>query len=288
MKEKKIGILGTGLMGYPIAERLISKGYRVGVYNRTKKKAEGLVKVGAEFLEPEKLAAFSDFLIVILSDYTAISETLLSVSGSALKGTTVIQMSTVAVEESIKASEFVNGNGGNYVEAPVLGSIPQIKEGKLITMVGGDKSDFEKVTPLLEELSEKIVFVGKVGKAAALKLALNQLIASLTAAFSASLGLVRENNVSVDLFMDILRSSALYAPTFDKKLNRMLDGNFENPNFPLKHLLKDINLILNENEKAGIKSEALEGVKQIVERGLNMGFDEKDYSSLYNAVHLKK
>ncbi len=288
MKEEKIGLFGTGLMGYPMAERLFKLGYDVSVYNRTFAKTEGLQKSGIKAYEqPKDLIVNSDYLISILSDFTAIKQTLLSESENLFKGKTLIQMSTISVEESLEVFKKVKENGGRFLEAPVLGSIPQVKEGTLIIMCGGDEKLFEEIKPLLGILGEKVFYAGSVGKASALKLSLNQLIASLTAAFSTSLGLVREHGVDVNLFMDILRDSALYAPTFDKKLNRMLERNFDNPNFPLKHLLKDVKLILNETEKAGIKNDIVDSVKKIVERGLAMGLDNKDYSSLYNAVHLR-
>ncbi len=285
MQKVKIGVLGTGLMGAPIAERFLKFGYETFVYNRTFEKAKRLEAVGAKaFEKPVEVIRKADYLIVMLSDFNAIRATLLNGSEVELKGKTLIQMSTIAVRESRELGEIVKANGGRYLEAPVLGSIPQIKEGKLIIMAAGSQELFEEVKPLLQVVGEKLTFVGETGKAAAMKLALNQLIASLTAAFSTSLGLVRKYGINVDLFMDVLRESALYSPTFDKKLPRMLKRNFENPNFPLKHLLKDVNLILDECNETGVKTDILEGVKKIVERGLQMGLDEKDYSSLYMAV----
>ncbi len=289
MKEKKIGFFGTGLMGYPMAERLFRLGYNIEVYNRTYEKTGGLQKLGIKaHSNPAELISEAEIIISMLADFNAIRQTLLNENAKLFNGKTLLQMSTVGVKENIEIEKTVRENGGRFLEAPVLGSIPQVKEGTLIIMTGGEKELHEELKPLLDDLGEKVVYAGGTGKAAAMKLSLNQLIASLTAAFSTSLGLVREHGVDVDLFMDILRNSALYAPTFDKKLNRMLERNFENPNFPLKHLLKDVNLILNETGQAGIKSEVVQSVKEIVQRGLAMGLDEEDYSSLYNAVHIPK
>ena len=103
-----------------------------------------------------------------------------------------------------------------------------------------------------------------------------------------SLGYLRERNVDVDKFMDILRGSALYAPTFDKKLSNYLDRDFENPNFPLKHLLKDVRLMISQFEQEGINTLPLEGVETIVQKGLEEKLSDKDYSSLYNVVHPPK
>lgn len=84
--------------------------------------------------------------------------------------------------------------------------------------------------------------------------------------------------------MQILRESALYAPTFDKKLPQMLDGNYANPNFPTKHLLKDADLFLSEAESVGLNVSSLEGVRQILQKALEMGLSDADYSSLFSAI----
>ena len=116
----------------------------------------------------------------------------------------------------------------------------------------------------------------------ALKLALNQLIAGLTNSFALSLAFAQQQNVPLDAFMGILRKSALYAPTFDKKLDRMLDGNFANPNFPVKHLLKDVRLFLKE--AGALDTGALAGSEKTLEGAIWMGLAEMDYSALFAAV----
>jgi 3-hydroxyisobutyrate dehydrogenase len=128
------------------------------------------------------------------------------------------------------------------------------------------------------------MLIGEVGTAAALKLALNQLIASLTTAFALSLAFLSQQGVDLEKFMTILRQSALYAPTFDKKLTRMLEENYANPNFPTKHLLKDVNLFLEESEKLDLTTFPLTGVQHLLEKALAMGLAEEDYSALYEAL----
>jgi 3-hydroxyisobutyrate dehydrogenase len=99
-----------------------------------------------------------------------------------------------------------------------------------------------------------------------------------------SLAFLSQQGVDLEKFMTILRQSALYAPTFDKKLTRMLDKNYANPNFPTKHLLKDVNLFLEESEKLDLTTFPLTGVQHLLEKALEMGFAEDDYSALYEAL----
>ncbi len=283
----KVAFLGTGLMGRPMAERLLQAGYRLHVYNRTPEKALPLEEKGARLWPlPEQAVREAEMIVLMLSDFAAIEAVLLREELlKQLAGKTVIQMGTILPEESRRLQEIVLERGGNYLEAPVLGSIPQAKSGELIVMVGGDEALFQRWRKLLACFGSEVHLVGEVGKAATLKLALNQLIASLTAAFSLSLGMVLRSGVEVELFMSILRNSALYAPTFDKKLPRMLKRDFDRPNFPTKHLFKDVKLVEETARRLGLETAGVEGVRHIIEKALQMGWSETDYSSLYNAVN---
>ena len=151
-------------------------------------------------------------------------------------------------------------------------------------MVGSTPEQFEQWSPILRQLGMPR-YVGEVGSAAALKLALNQLIAALTTAFSLSLGFVQRQNVPIDTFMQVLRQSALYAPTFDKKLQRMIDRDFANPNFPTRHLLKDANLFLQEARNLGLQVDSLAGIQHIIEIACTEGLADADYSALFAAVN---
>jgi 3-hydroxyisobutyrate dehydrogenase len=257
-----IAFLGTGLMGLPMAENLIKSGNKLTVYNRTISKTEPLADLGAEVCETAAEAiAKNDVIISMLTDYSAFVESVLKNKENDLTGKQIIQMSTISPKQSKDLFTKINERGGEYLEAPVLGSIQQVKDKSLFILAGGEKILFEKFRPLFAELGDKIYLVGDVGSAAALKLALNQLIASLTSAFSMSFAYLKNNSGNTELFMKILRGSALYAPTFDKKLSNIENRNYSSPNFPLKHLLKDVNLILDGFNESGVNTEPLIGVQ---------------------------
>lgn len=286
--SKKIGLIGTGLMGTPIAERLLEHldpSDSLTVYNRTPEKLSALQQQGAAVATsvPELLAC--EAVILMLSDAAAIRAVLFSDAAKPyLSKRTVIQMGTIAPSESRQLCREIQALGGDYLEAPVLGSIPEARAGKLLVMVGAQPAQFETWLPLLQCLGASPVLIGEVGTAAALKLSLNQLIGSLTTAFALSLGFVQQQGVPVEAFMQILRQSALYAPTFDKKLARMLDQNYANPNFPTKHLLKDTKLFLDEATAARLQVDSLAGVRQILEMACSLGLAEADYSALFAAI----
>jgi 3-hydroxyisobutyrate dehydrogenase len=280
------GFLGTGLMGLPMAKRLLAAGHALTVYNRTRTRAEPLATDGATIADsPAAVLAAAECVVVMVSDGAVVQDLLLSAPARAkLAGRTIIQMSTIAPQESQQLAQEVAAAGGEYLESPVLGSVPQATDGQLILMVGSTPAQFAQWEGMLKHFGPEPLLVGPVGKAAALKLAMNQLIGSLTVAFGMSLGLVQQHGIDVELFMQILRQSALYAPTFDKKLPRMLDGNYADPNFPAKHLLKDARLFLAEAEGQHLNTTSIQALCRILEATLDAGLAEQDYAALYAAL----
>ncbi|MCB1318169.1 MAG: NAD(P)-dependent oxidoreductase [Leptospiraceae bacterium] len=282
----RIAFLGTGLLGLPMAGRLLEENFELNVYNRTQSKTATLAAAGARiFAEPARACADADVIILMLADRAAIDAVLFTGNPPCpLAGRSVIQMGTISPEESRDLSIRVAEAGGHYLEAPVLGSIPQAIHRQLMVLAGGDRSLFDNLLSVLRAFDPEPRYIGPVGQAAALKLALNQLIATLTTAFTFSLALVQKSDVSVDQFMDIVRQSALYAPTFDKKLEAYLNRSFDNPNFPLKHLLKDTRLMEAAGANAGLQTEHLQGIIHLLEKGMAAGHGDLDYSALYLAM----
>jgi 3-hydroxyisobutyrate dehydrogenase len=282
----RVAFVGTGLMGHPMAERVLAAGHDLIAFNRTREKAEPLARKGARIAGSAREAIEAGECTVFMVRDGSVVRELLSDEGfiPSLGGRTVIQMSTIGAAESLRLMEDVRGAAGDYLEAPVLGSVPQAEEGKLLVMVGGSSEQLERWGDLLRCFGPDPRLVGPVGQAATLKLAMNQLIASLSAAFSLSLGMVRRKGVEVDLFMDILRKSAFYAPTFDRKLPQMLARDFSNANFPTALLLKDLDLARAEADGLGLDTAALDGVRAIVKETVEDGKGREDYAALYATI----
>ena len=272
-------------MGAPMALQLHRSGFEVLAWNRTQQKLLPLKEVGIQTADsaPEVIAS-TDLTITMLSDADAIRSALF-VDPTVLSGCTILQMGTIAPAESRELCTKVKEAGGDYLEAPVLGSIPQVKSSSLILMVGGTPEQFDRWLPILTCFGPSPELMGPVGTAATAKLAMNQLIGSLTAAFSMSLGLAQKEGLDIEKFMSIMRESALYAPTFDKKLTRMRDHNFSDPNFPTKHLLKDMNLFVQAAKDGGIDATVAAGVSQLAENAIDQGLADEDYSAIYSVIN---
>lgn len=282
----RVAVLGTGLMGGPMAEGLIRHGHTVSVWNRSSEKTARLKSIGAKVADnPATAISDSDCTILMLADANAITETLLSQQTAGnITGRTIVQMGTISPTQSKEIQKSVVARGGEYLEAPVLGSIPEAQKSSLIVMVGAEPEQFERWQLLLHAFGPCPILIGPVGHAAAVKLAMNQLIASMTASFSLSLGLVQSVGVDTERFMSVLRDSALYAPTYDKKLQRMLERDYEKPNFPVKHLKKDVSLFLTEASSAGLATQFLIGLEDILIAAVRCSLADKDYSALFDIV----
>jgi 3-hydroxyisobutyrate dehydrogenase len=282
----KVAFLGTGLMGLPMAQRLLAADIELIAYNRTPEKLEPLRKAGAQIVtKPREAIRSADCIVLMLSNAAAIYHVLLTdTSSHTLSGRSIIQMGTINPLESQEIRDTVVAAGGEYIEAPVLGSIPEAQTGNLIVMVGGEEEQYQRHLKLLQNFGKDPVYIGAVGSASNLTLALNQLIASLTTSFALSLAFIQLQGIDVDLFMQVLRQSKLYAPTFDQNLRRMLDGNYTNANLPTKQLIKEIDLFISEAKSLGLNLNSIEGVRQILHATMKMSYPEDDYSSVFPAI----
>lgn len=282
-----VAFLGTGLMGYPMARRLAASGLPLVAWNRHLAKAQGLVAEGAKLAEsPSQAIANAKLVVLMLADARAVEETLFSSSPPPLAGKVVLQMGTIAPWESAALAEKVVTLGGDYLEAPVLGSVPQAEKGQLTVMVGGPEPIFQQWAQFLAHFGTP-TYVGEVGKASTLKLALNNLIAAQAAAFATSLAMVQKGNVNPELFLEILRKSAFYAPSFDRKLPAMLAPEKASVNFPARHMLKDVRLIRAVAEQLGIDATGVGSLETLYEKTLEMGLGDADYAAVAAAIRGK-
>ncbi len=281
-----VALLGTGLLGQAVAERLQFTGHNLTAYNRSHDKTRSLQQRGIRIAATAGEAmSDSEVALLLLADATAIRSVLFNpATTGAIKGRAVIQMGTIGPTESRVLQGEIERFGGRYLEAPVLGSIAEAHAGTLLIMVGATPEQYAEFVPLLRSLGSEVQLIGPAGKAAGLKLALNQLIAAEMAAFALSLGLVRREGIAVESFMGILRKSALYAPMFDKKLARLSERKYENPNFPTRHLLKDVELIINAAEAAHLATGGLQGIRSLLTKTIAKGLGSVDYSAIYEGI----
>jgi 3-hydroxyisobutyrate dehydrogenase len=184
-----IALLGTGLMGQALVEHLLAEGQSVTVYNRTAEKVVELQQNGALVTDTAQEALLNnDICILMLSDAGAIHAVLDSIDKEAFKDKLIIQMGTIAPNESRSLQHYISERQGRYLECPVLGSLPEARSGTLILMAGGSAEDYNAASPLLQFMGKDPRHIGEIGQGATVKLAMNQLIAGLKLCFKSSLG----------------------------------------------------------------------------------------------------
>jgi len=208
----KIGVCGTGRMGSAIAQRLMSVGHEVGVWNRNSAKTKPLIDAGAKlFASPAELVEGCDVVIVMLLNDAAMEAVYRGPNGilkSTLNGKFVIDMSTVRPDTMQTIGAAVLQQGAAFVECPVGGSTGPAKEGKLFGLVGGTKADVTRAMPILEQMCRRIEHVGELGSGSMMKLAVNLPLLVYWQALGEALTICKPLNLPADRLIDILSDTA--------------------------------------------------------------------------------
>jgi 3-hydroxyisobutyrate dehydrogenase len=208
----KIGVCGTGRMGSAIAQRLMSVGHEVGVWNRNSAKTKPLIDAGAKlFASPAELVEGCDVVIVMLLNDAAMEAVYRGPNGilkSTLTGKFVIDMSTVRPDTMQTIGAAVLQQGAAFVECPVGGSTGPAKEGKLFGLVGGTKADVTGAMPILEQMCRRIEHVGELGSGSMMKLAVNLPLLVYWQALGEALTICKPLNLPADRLIDILSDTA--------------------------------------------------------------------------------
>lgn len=282
-----IALIGLGKMGAAMARRLIEAGLQIAVFNRTRERTAPLAELGAKVEDSAADAiAAAPATVLMLPDAGAIREVLFPASGRRpdFAGRAIIQMGTIGPEQSLELQRDVEAAGGAYLEAPVLGGPPDAEKGRLHVLVGSTPQQFERWRPVFSALAAAPRHVGPVGRAAAFKLALNQILGAEVLAFAFSLALVRRSGIDVDQFMEVLRMTTLYAPQFEKKLDKMENREFWPASFTARHLDKDLRLALAEGRRLGLQTASVEGLAGLVDKVIEQGSPDADYSVVYAVI----
>ena len=279
-----IGIIGTGLMGSAIAERLIERGFTVFVHNRTKQRSDSLVrKGGIRIGNPLELGKKCNYVIISVTDGNAVKEILFGNNGLIYSNNnqlSIIDTSTVLPEDSIYCANFMKRKGYAMIQAPIMGGPDATRKGDVISIVSGDKKIMEKCRRILTNFSKKIFYAGHHdGAANYLKLGLNLNIALIAISLSESIIFIKKSKTDPAVFLDILNSTYFKTGLSEVKGPKMIRNNFE-PKFFLKNMLKDVQL-LNECAKRNNASLSFSSLaEQFFRMAVNRGYSELDYTAI--------
>ena len=211
-----LGFVGLGVMGSEMVVRLLDKGHTVTGYNRTRSKAERLVKKGMKWADsPRAVCAAADVTFSMVTNEKALGAVMDGADGilSALtSGKFLIDMSTVSPGYSRALVAKVRDKGADLIDAPVSGSVITLQEGKLSVMVGGRKETFDRLKPILDDLGPKVTYVGDSGLALSMKIATNLSLAVQMMAFCEGVLLAEKSGIKREVAVDVLINSAIASP----------------------------------------------------------------------------
>lgn len=284
---KTVTFFGFGAMGLAIARRLLSRQYQLNVWNRSAEKLISLAESGAIVkASPAEAIRSSDTIVSVLPDLSALQEVLFDKDWAhALHGRCIIHFGSVNPSRSQAIMDAFHAHQASYVEVAALGSVDDVAAGNLQLLIGASEEDYTKVQPILSDLSDQVRYIGEVGDAVAMKLAMQQMTATVFCAFAASLSLVREQGLSVDLFMEFLRRSPLYSPIFDQKLPRLLSRDYSQSSLPAKHLERELKLFLEEAEELGFNSHHVESIRDLIGFCVARGMHDMDFTAVYDVIN---
>lgn len=284
----KIGIAGLGRMGTAIAERLLEVGRDVVVWNRTPEKLAPVVAAGAEQAsDPAELAKKADVIITILTDADAIDMVYRGPRGllsAGLANKLVIDMSTVQPETEIRLADDVRKAGAAFVECPVGGTTGPARAGKLIGLIGGEKQDIARASPILEQLCRRLDHVGPIGAGASMKLAINLPLLVFYQALGEAYSLCRHIGLDPSAMMDIFADSSGGANVLkvrSRAIAQALTGEeFIAPSFDIDSIRKDLRTMLAEAKMRGIQLPLVERTLAIYDEASRSGWGQRDGSSI--------
>ena len=241
---KKIGFIGTGIMGSAMAGHLMDAGFEVSVYNRTKSKAQSLIDRGARWCETAgECAKNQDVVITIVGYPKDVEEVYLAEGGitdSAKSGAYLIDMTTSSPVVAEKIYNAAKSKNLNAVDAPVTGGDTGAKNATLTIFVGGDEESFDALKPVFEVLGKNIVYEGKAGAGQKTKIANQIALAGALAGASEAFAYAKAAGLDVEkVYAAIYKGSASSIQMTDILSRGLLNGNF-NPGFMVKHLAKDL------------------------------------------------
>ena len=279
--QAKVAVLGTGLMGAPMARNLLQGGFAVTAWNRTVSKAEALTGHGAEVAEtPVAAVADADFVISMLSDGVAACAMVEACSGAMKPGAIWLDMSSTKPEEARTQSAHLATLGLQHLDAPVSGGTKGAEEGTLAIMVGGERADFDRALAVFNAMGRPVL-VGPSGSGQLAKLANQGIVGVTIGAVAEAMLLLQRGGADPAAVRDALRGGFADSTILQQHGERMTSGNFV-PGGLSKFQLKDLNNVMAEAEGLGISLPMTEGVRDRFKHFVEaMDGADKDHSGLY-------
>ncbi len=279
----KLGFLGLGIMGYPMARNLLRAGHEVAIWSHTAPKAAKLAgeEKGLAVGTPREVAAFAECTFLCVGD-TAMSEHVILGPDGVIEGVSsgkvVVDASTVSPQSSRAVSQALAAKGAHFLDAPCTGSKPGAEGGTLTFMIGGDPAVYEKVKPFFEPMGKQLYYCGGPGMGLHAKLTQNLILSNLLQAINEGLVLSTKAGVDPELMLEILNNSAAKSGLLAFKAPFIFDRNFIT-NFSVKWMHKDIALMLDSANELQVPLPLTGLTQQMFRAAIAKGHGDEDICS---------
>jgi 3-hydroxyisobutyrate dehydrogenase/2-hydroxy-3-oxopropionate reductase len=279
----KLGFLGLGIMGYPMARHLLEAGHSVALWSFTSDKARKLAaEANGTFCEsPSQVAAQADIIFLCVGDTDMSARITLGPGGlleGAKPGAIIVDCSTISPSYARRAADTLSVRGVHFLDAPCTGSKPGAEGGTLTFMVGGPQEIYEKVKPFFEAMGKRFYYCGGTGLGLHAKLTQNLILSNLLQAFNEGLVLSTRAGVDPDLMLDILENSAARSGLVAFKAPYVFRRDFST-NFSVRWMHKDIGLMLESAQEMNVPLPLTAVTQQVFRAAIAQGSGDEDICS---------
>ncbi len=285
--KPKVGFMGLGIMGSPMAANIFRAGYPLMVYNRTPDKAEKFADLGAGVAStPMALAHAAQVLIAMVTGPEALNELLWGKDGAGPElgaNKVFINMSSVSPGYTRELAEKLAPSGVTFIDAPVSGTKKPAEEGTLLILAGGLEEQVKPVEPLLLTMGKKVIFCGPVGQGSMMKMTINLLLGIMMAGLAEALNFGRRGGLSLDTMLDVVFSGPLNCGLFQMKAGMLKENDFP-PNFPLKHMTKDLKFVVDTAYETGAPAPLGHLLLHLYRLSVSHNLGDQDFAAIAKAL----
>lgn len=282
---KTVAVLGTGIMGGPIARNIADAGFDVRVWNRTEEKARAVAE-SADSCEvadgPAAAVAGADAVVTMVLDGDAVQSVMNDAIDAFESGAIWLQMSTVGIEAGERLAALADEHGVTFVDAPVLGTKEPAEQGQLIVLASGPDEAIGRARPVLDALGSKIVELGDAGAGTRVKLMLNHWVMGLVENIAETMALGESLSLDPKLFLEIIEGGPLDSGYAQMKGKLVLERDFP-PSFPLSGALKDTRLIVEAAERHGFDAALARTIAAKMAAAVDSGHGDEDMIATWYA-----
>lgn len=279
-----IGFIGLGIMGSRMAKNLQKAGYDLIVYNRTSEKAKELVEHGAILVNSiAEVAQQSDVIITMLSTPEVVLEISKGEQGilqHAKPNALWINSSTINPSAAKAIGKLAIQHEVRYLDTPVAGTKGPAENGELLFLAGGNSSDLEDATPLLDIMGKKTLHLGDIGAGSSMKMLINQLLGQQMVAFAEALSMGTQMGIAQETLFNVLLATPVVAPVMAAVRSKLENEHYE-ANFPLKWIHKDLHLSSITAYEHQIATPNLNTTKEVFAQAKKAGFGDLDFTAVY-------